>query len=212
MVLSNGCAVKLNVSYCTNFLEKHCGCIMLWSRRWKTNSWLKSLTSDSPKSDFMAKPDFTIGYCKPPTQNLETTGLGTLQLVTHLKKYVHVAKQLKITAPRLYLRVPSKRVAMASRKVFCGARRPFITGILTQMWDGQQLAGSHTISEAQQVTSRGSRVVQETLSVTVQWRTQGHTFTAKAATFSPGAMPLCNTTVQPGKTKIAHSNNAEGRV
>ena len=28
-----------------------------------------------------------------------------------------------------YLRVPSKRVAMVSRKVFCGARSPFITGM-----------------------------------------------------------------------------------
>lgn len=29
----------------------------------------------------------------------------------------------------IYLRVPSKRVAIVSRKVFCGARRPFLTGI-----------------------------------------------------------------------------------
>ena len=28
------------------------------------------------------------------------------------------------------LRVPSKRVAMVSRKVFCGARSPFLAGIL----------------------------------------------------------------------------------
>lgn len=32
---------------------------------------------------------------------------------------------------RQYLRVPSKWFAMLSRKVFCGARRPFITGILS---------------------------------------------------------------------------------
>lgn len=79
----------------------------------------------------------------------------------------------------LYLRVPSKRVAMVSRKVFCGARRPFITGILTQVWDGQQLAEGYTIPEAQQVASRGSQQVQEeTLRVTVQCRSRGHTFTA----------------------------------
>lgn len=30
---------------------------------------------------------------------------------------------------KFHSRVPSKRVAMVSRKVFCGARRPFITGI-----------------------------------------------------------------------------------
>lgn len=29
-----------------------------------------------------------------------------------------------------YLRVPSNRLAMVSRNVFCGAKRPFITGIL----------------------------------------------------------------------------------
>lgn len=46
---------------------------------------------------------------------------------------------------KLHLRVPSKRVAMASRKVFCGARRPFITGIFTLMWDRQLLAEGHTI-------------------------------------------------------------------
>lgn len=34
---------------------------------------------------------------------------------------------------------------MASRKVFCGARRPFITGIFTLMWDRQLLAEGHTI-------------------------------------------------------------------
>lgn len=75
----------------------------------------------------------------------------------------------------LYLRVPSKRVAMVSRKVFCGARRPFITGILTQMWDGQQLAESYTIPDAQQVVSRGSQQVQEE---TLRVWSQGHTFTA----------------------------------
>ncbi|KAJ8255971.1 hypothetical protein COCON_G00198350 [Conger conger] len=32
-----------------------------------------------------------------------------------------------------YLRVPSKRVAMVSKKVFCGARRPLITGILLRV-------------------------------------------------------------------------------
>lgn len=45
--------------------------------------------------------------------------------------------------------MPSKRVAMASRKVFCGARRPFITGIFTLMRDRQQLAEGHTIPGAQ---------------------------------------------------------------
>lgn len=85
----------------------------------------------------------------------------------------------------LYLRVPSKRVAMVSRKVFCGARRPFITGILTQMWDGQQLPGGHTIPEARPVASRGSQQAWgETSTVTVQCRPLGHTFTA---TLSPSA-------------------------
>lgn len=32
-----------------------------------------------------------------------------------------------------HLRVPSKRVAMVSRKVFCGASRPLITGILVRV-------------------------------------------------------------------------------
>lgn len=101
---------------------------------------------------------------------------------------------------------------MVSRKVFCGARRPFITGILTPMWDGQQLAGGHTIPEARQVASRGSQQVQEeTLRVTVQCRSRGHTFTVKTATLLQ-AMPLPETIVQSGKTKIAHSNNAAVQV
>lgn len=41
-----------------------------------------------------------------------------------------------------YLRVPSKWFAMVSRKVFCGARRPFITGILHQT--GEKAADSQT--------------------------------------------------------------------
>lgn len=57
---------------------------------------------------------------------------------------------------KLHLRVPSKRVAMASRKVFCGARRPFITGIFTLMWDSQLLAEGHTIPVTQRVAFRGS--------------------------------------------------------
>lgn len=36
---------------------------------------------------------------------------------------------MEITS-KIYLRVPSKWFAMVSKKVFCGARRPFITGIL----------------------------------------------------------------------------------
>lgn len=69
----------------------------------------------------------------------------------------------------LYLRVPSKRVAMVSRKVFCGARRPFITGIVTQMWDGQRLVVGHTIPEVSLVVSRGSQQLQyRTVRVTVQ--------------------------------------------
>lgn len=75
-----------------------------------------------------------------------------------------MAKQLP-----LYLRVPSKRVAMVSRKVFCGARRPFITGIVTRVWDGQQLAEGHTIPEVSLVVSRGSQQLQyRTVRVTVQ--------------------------------------------
>lgn len=54
---------------------------------------------------------------------------------------------------KFYSRVPSKRVAMASRKVFCGARRPFITGIVTLVWDRQQLAEGHTIPGAQWAAS-----------------------------------------------------------
>ena len=96
-----------------------------------------------------------------------------------LYERLQVPEELIFRVFPLYLRVPSKRVAMVSRKVFCGARRPFITGILTQMWDGQQLAGGHTIPEARQVASRGSQQVQEeTLAVTVQCRPRGHTFTA----------------------------------
>ena len=34
-----------------------------------------------------------------------------------------------------YLRVPSNLVAMVSRKVFWGASRPFITGIVVQIWE-----------------------------------------------------------------------------
>lgn len=34
-----------------------------------------------------------------------------------------------ISQSSIYLRVPSKRVAIVSKKVFCGARRPFLTGI-----------------------------------------------------------------------------------
>lgn len=56
---------------------------------------------------------------------------------------------------KLHLRVPSKRVAMASRKVFCGARRPFITGIFTLIWDSQLLAEGHTIPVRQRVAFRG---------------------------------------------------------
>lgn len=56
---------------------------------------------------------------------------------------------------KFHLRVPSKRVAMASRKVFCGARRPFITGIFPPMWDRQQLAEGHTIPGAQWTPFRG---------------------------------------------------------
>lgn len=67
----------------------------------------------------------------------------------------------------LYLRVPSKRVAIVSRNVFWGARRPFITGILTQTGYGQQLFGGHTIPEAEPVASRGSQQVQETVRMTL---------------------------------------------
>lgn len=56
---------------------------------------------------------------------------------------------------KFYSRVPSKRVAMASRKVFCGARRPFITGIVSLVWDRQQLAEGHTIPGAQWAASMG---------------------------------------------------------
>lgn len=56
---------------------------------------------------------------------------------------------------KFYSRVPSKRVAMASRKVFCGARRPFITGIFTRVRDRQQLAEGHTIPGAQRTACRG---------------------------------------------------------
>lgn len=56
---------------------------------------------------------------------------------------------------KFHSRVPSKRVAMVSRKVFCGARRPFITGIFTLMRDRQQLAEGHTIPEAQRAAFRG---------------------------------------------------------
>lgn len=35
--------------------------------------------------------------------------------------------------PCVYSRVPSKRVAMVSRKVFCGASSPLITGILLRV-------------------------------------------------------------------------------
>lgn len=79
----------------------------------------------------------------------------------------------------LYSRVPSKRVAIVSRKVFWGARRPFITGILTQMWNGLRLAGGYTISGAQQVASGGFQQVQaETMGVTVRSLLQERTFTA----------------------------------
>lgn len=67
---------------------------------------------------------------------------------THWCKYLRVA--LKFAQNTLYLhltlwwrngklvrsahlRVPSKRVAMVSRKVFCGASRPLITGILVRV-------------------------------------------------------------------------------
>lgn len=56
---------------------------------------------------------------------------------------------------KFHSRVPSKRVAMVSRKVFCGARRPFITGIFTLMRDRQQLTEGHTIPEAQRAAFRG---------------------------------------------------------
>ena len=32
-----------------------------------------------------------------------------------------------------YLRVPSKRVAIVSRKVFCGARSPFLAGMMAYL-------------------------------------------------------------------------------
>lgn len=65
-----------------------------------------------------------------------------------LLRFDHNVQRLQRQSIPVYLRVPSKRVAMVSRKVFWGASRPFITGILTQMWDCQQLAGGHTIPEA----------------------------------------------------------------
>lgn len=44
---------------------------------------------------------------------------------------VHV--QVHERARAGYSRVPSKRVAMVSRKVFCGASSPLITGILLRV-------------------------------------------------------------------------------
>lgn len=43
--------------------------------------------------------------------------------IVNINKYKHLQHER-------YLRVPSKWFTMASKKVFCGARRPFITGIL----------------------------------------------------------------------------------
>lgn len=113
----------------------------------------------------------------------------------------------------LYLRVPSKRVAMVSRKVFWGARRPFITGILTQMWDGQQLARGHTIPGSEQGASRGRRQGQETLKVKVRCRSRGHTFTEKAATLLPSdASPKKRKQCTLGTTEVAHAANEEVQV
>lgn len=113
--------------------------------------------------------------------NLQVTGCHHLFLFWQ-NKNKKCEKLLILRLLPLYLRVPSKRVAMVSRNVFWGARRPFITGILTQTGDGQQQSGGHTIPDAQLVVSRGSQQVENTVRMTVQSWSQGRTSTVKAAT------------------------------